>query len=166
MAITDDAGEPDPRKQAAQKRKTVVLVPLDFSISPQQAVEFGIKIARDSDGLLLLAHVVDLTLTPYGPAVRARMNAELCKDAMKKAEPLLIAAREAGVKAICTVEEGGTASVVAKVAKRWAATVIVLGVPRRGILSRLFGRPIEQKLMDIVQCPVIVLQEDNRKRTP
>src|SRR6202043_2115700 len=111
MAIIDDAEPPDHRNQAVQKKKTVVLVPLDFSISSRQAVDFGIKIARDSDGLLLLAHVVDLTLTPYGPAVRARMDAELCRDAMAKAEPLLIAAREAGVKAICTVESGLTASV-------------------------------------------------------
>jgi nucleotide-binding universal stress UspA family protein len=163
MAFIEDADAPDHRNQAVQKHKTVVLVPLDFSISSRQAVDFGIKIARDSDGLLLLAHVVDLTLVPYGPAVRARMDAELCRDAMVKAEPLLIVAREAGVQAICTVESGLTASVVAKIAKRWAATVIVLGVPRRGILSRLFGRPIEQRLMDIVRCPVIVLQEDKKR---
>jgi nucleotide-binding universal stress UspA family protein len=156
------AADCEPRAGAAGK--PVVLVPLDFSPASIQAANYGIKIARDSHGLLLLVHAVHLNLTPYGPANLTWLTAGLCREAMTKAEPILIRAQEAGVTAICAIEKGAPAMVIANVAKRWAAKVIVLGIPKRGMLGRLFGEGIVKKVKHAAECPVIVLKTDYKER--
>ncbi len=143
-------------------RKPVVLVPMDFSPASHEAARFGTDIARRSNALLLLVHAVHLNLSAYGPANPAWLKAGLCQEAMAKAEPILTIAQGAGVLGLCTVEEGSPAAVIANVAKRWSAEIIILGARKRGILSRMFSPRTIEKVVEQVKCPVIVVNTNHK----
>jgi nucleotide-binding universal stress UspA family protein len=146
------------QQEATTNTGPVVLVPMDFSAASFKAAQFGIKLARDSQASLILIHAIHLNLAPYGPANPARLKAGLGCEAIEKAGPIMVRAREAGVNVTCVVEEGVPAAVIAKAAKRWKARAIILATTKRGRLARLFGNRITEKVIRGANCPVMVLE--------
>lgn len=142
------------------QKPPMILVPIDFSNSATEAAEFGMSVARRARGQLLLIHAIHLNLDPYGPARLQRLKAELCEEAFAHSEPLMLQAREAGVAAICTVEEGEPANVIARAARRWEVDLIVLAERERNRFARWFRRGITERVIQQVKCPVFVLRKD------
>jgi nucleotide-binding universal stress UspA family protein len=68
------------------------------------------------------------------------------------------------VLAVCAVEEGTPANVVANVVKRWGASIMILGKSRRGILSRLFGQRTVDKVVHRASCPVMVVNTEHEEQ--
>lgn len=148
------------QEEATANIKPVVLVPMDFSTASFKAAQFGIKMARDSQASLILIHAIHLNLTPYGPANPARLKAGLGCEAIEKARPIMVWAREAGVNVTCVVEEGTPAAVIAKAAKRWKARVIILATTKPGSLARMFVNRTTEKVIREAKCPVMVLETE------
>jgi nucleotide-binding universal stress UspA family protein len=148
------------QEEATTNTGPVVLVPMDFSAASFKAAQFGIKMARDSQASLILIHAIHLNLAPYGPANPARLKAGLGSEAIEKAGPIMVWAREAGVNAACVVEEGTPAAVIAKAAKRWKARAIILATTKRGRWARLFGNRITEKVIREAKCLVMVLETE------
>jgi nucleotide-binding universal stress UspA family protein len=148
-------------RAAAQNRKTpsrrpVILVPTDLSPASLAAAEHGLRIAQDNAALLLLVHVIHLNISPYGPANPRWLKTALCHEAMEKTAPFMNRAENAGVTALCAIEEGAPSTVITKLATRWKASMIVLAGHRRSFLSRLFGRGTLEHVISNAQCPVVV----------
>src|SRR5579872_65166 len=74
--------------QSEREKKPVIVVPVDFSPHSIKAAQYGMKIARDAHGLLLLVHAVHLNLSPIGPANPAWLKIALGQEAWTKAEPI------------------------------------------------------------------------------
>jgi len=131
-------------------------VPTDLSPASLAAAEHGLRIAQDNAALLLLVHVIHLNLSPYGPANPRWLKSALCQEAMEKTAPFMNRAQNAGVTALCAIEEGAPSTVITKLATRWKASMIVLAGRRRGFFSRLFGRGTLEHVISNVHCPVVV----------
>jgi nucleotide-binding universal stress UspA family protein len=144
-------------------RKQVIIVPFDLSPAALEAAKSGLSIAVEAQAQLILCHAIHLNLSPYGPANPARLKAALWREVMEKAEPILTAAQEAGIPAICAIEEGAPAMVITKLAERWRADLIILTTPQGGFFSRLVEHNTAEKVMREAKCPVIVLPTEPRK---
>ncbi len=134
-----------------------ILVPTDFSAASLPALDCALRMAARQPARITLLHAIHLNLRPYGPANLDRLKTELCREALAKAEPILMSARELGVTAFCMLEEGPPSRVVARAAQRCAPDLVIMVNPRRSLLSRLFGRSTVPRVIQSVQCPVLVL---------
>ena len=134
-----------------------ILVPTDFSASSLPALDCALRMAAQQPARVTLLHAIHLNLRPYGPANLDRLKTELCREALAKAEPVLMSARDLGVSAFCMLEEGPPSQVVTKAAQRCAPDLVIMVNCKRGLLSRLFGRGTVLRVVQSVRCPVLVL---------
>jgi nucleotide-binding universal stress UspA family protein len=134
-----------------------ILVPTDFAPSSLLALDCALRMAAQQTARITLLHAIHLNLRPYGPANLDRLKTELCREALVKAEPVLMSARDLGVSAFCMLEEGPPSRVVAKAAERCAPDLVIMVNSKRGLLSRLFGRGTVHRVIQSVGCPVLVL---------
>jgi nucleotide-binding universal stress UspA family protein len=148
--------ETTPANGSRRQRKPIILVPTDLSPASLAAAEHGLRIAQDNAALLLLVHVIHLNISPYGPANPRWLKTALCHEAMEKTAPFMSRAGNAGVTALCAIEEGSPSTVITKLAARWKASMIVLASHRRGFLSRLFGKGTLEHVISNARCPVVV----------
>jgi len=144
-------------------KQPAILVPVDFSPASLEAAKCGLKIARRMQGQMVLLHAVHLNLAPYSPANPAWLKDALCQEAAAKARDILGRAQADGVSAACIVEQGSPAAVIAKVAERCQAELIVMTRQPRGWLARLFGSRTAERVIREAKCPVMVLQLDGAK---
>jgi len=149
---------PNSGTDARPARAPSVFVPVDFSPASMEAARVGLRIAGSISGQLVLCHALTLNLTPYGPANLPAIKAGLYKEASQRAEPIMIAAQQAGVPAICLIEEGKPAEVITRMARRWNADLIVLTTRLRGGLMRFLRRRTAEQIMRKAPCPVVALQ--------
>ncbi len=136
--------------------KPVILVPTDLSAESLRVADYALQMAVKNDALFLLVHVVHLNLSAYGPANPQWIKTALCQEAVEKTTPLMHRAHEAGVPALCAIEEGAPWSVVTKLAARWKASMIVLAGSRGGLLARIFGRGTVNRIVRATPCPVLL----------
>ncbi len=141
-------------------RRPEIMVPVDFTASSEEAVEYAIKVAQRSRARLILLHAVYLNLTPYGPANPAWLRFALCREAFQKMEEIMALAHQRGVPTISVIEEGEPARVVANAAKRWNVDLLVMASRKRGRWARFFGPKILEKVTNVVECPVMVIRTD------
>ncbi len=138
--------------------RTAILVPVNFSASSFRALDCGLRLAQKAKAELILLHVVQLNLTPYGPGNPEWLKAALRREAADKAEAVADKARKSGVAAQCLIEEGAPAEVITRVAAQKEAQMIVMAAPKRGPIARLFRQKTVEQVIRNVQCPVVVLQ--------
>ena len=93
-----------------------LLVPTDLSPASFPAVDCALAIARQHAARVILLHAIHLSVTPFGPARAARLKTSLCQEALAKAGPILTAAREMGITAVCLLPEGRPAAMIAEIA--------------------------------------------------
>ena len=134
-----------------------ILVPTDFAESSLLALDCALRMAAQQPARITLINAIHLNLRPYGPANLDRLKTELCREALAKAEPVLMSARELGVSAFCMLEDGPPSQVVAKAARRCAPDLVIMVNTKRSLLSRLLGRGTVPNVLQSVRCPVLVL---------
>ena len=148
---------PAPEKPDRAVKPLSILVPTDFAESSLLALDCALRMAAQQPARITLLHAIHLNLRPYGPANLDRLKTELCREALAKAEPVLMSARELGVSAFCMLEEGPPSQVVAKAVERCAPDLVIMVNSKRSLLSRLLGRGTVPKVLQSVRCPVLVL---------
>jgi nucleotide-binding universal stress UspA family protein len=146
-----------PEKPDRAVKPLSILVPTDFAPSSLLALDCAFRMAAQQPARITLLHAIHLNLRPYGPANLERLKTELCREALAKAEPVLMSARDLGVTAFCMLEDGPPASVVANAVKRCAPDLVIMVNSKRGRLARLFGRGTVPKVVQTARCPVLVL---------
>jgi nucleotide-binding universal stress UspA family protein len=149
--------EPSPAKTDQPVKPLSILVPTDFAPSSLLALDCALRMAAQQTARITLLHAIHLNLRPYGPANVETLKTELCREALAKAEPILMSARDLGVTAFCMLEEGPPAKVVANAARRCAPDLVIMANSRRGWLARWLGRGTVKSVIQSVRCPVLVL---------
>ena len=158
---SDFSRQPDETISLQQPGRAVkplnILVPTDFAPASLLALDCALRMAARQPSRVTLLHAIHLNLRPHGPANVDRLKTELCREALAKAQPILVSARNLGVTAFCMLEDGAPASVIAQAAQRCAPDLVIMANSRRGFFARLFGRGTVKKVVQSLHCPVLVL---------
>ena len=133
---------------------TVVLA-LDGSESSDRALECATALAKHHASSVRVVHVVELSVSRVG--VRVPLNED---DIQAKIEGQVKALTAAGVRAefeTHTVPPGGPAHVIADVAAKAKADVIVTGTRgHTAVVGMLLGS-VPQRLLHLSHCPVLIV---------
>jgi nucleotide-binding universal stress UspA family protein len=146
-----------PEKTSRTVKPLSILVPTDFAPSSLLALDCALRMAAQQPARITLLHAIHLNLRPYGPANLDALKTELCREALTKAEPVLMSARDLGVSAFCMLEEGPPSQVVAKAVQRCSPDLVIMVNSKPSLLSRWFARGTVQRVIQSVRCPVLVL---------
>lgn len=136
-----------------------ILCPTDFSEDSCRAIEYGVRFARTSDGVLLLAHIIHVPSGELFQSVRPTLNFE---DATARAQGLLEETRQkrAGAYAKCelVVEIGDPYEQLVALARRRNVDLIVTGTHGRSGLGHLVMGSVAEKIIRHAPCPVLVVR--------
>jgi len=136
-----------------------ILVPVDFDESSLKALETAAEIAKQNDGTVFVLHIVPVDIDVSGMPQYV--------DLIKRQESLdhekltAIAKQQlAGVKWETLDEMGKPADVIAEVAAKLPADVIVMVTHGRRGLARLVEGSIAEKVLRNAPCPVLAIRQD------
>jgi nucleotide-binding universal stress UspA family protein len=137
-----------------------VLCPIDFSNDSFTALDYAADFARQSNGQLILIHVVDNPLTDfYGPS-GANFYAEV-EHALEKSKQMLTdAARThaAGVSYETVVKHGNPYTEIIDLATAQHADMIVMSTHGRTGPQRLVIGSVAEKVVRTAPCPVFTVR--------
>ena len=140
----------------------VVVVPTDFSSEAALAVRTGISVASNTEAKLVFCHAVFSSVIPLDPASPSWVTGALRSEAEEQFQPVMELARRGGVDALSVVEEGPAAGVILKVARRYAANLIILTSRARGVWARLlFGPGITEQVRRAATCQLMILERES-----
>jgi len=135
------------------------LVPVDFSKTSGRALNYAIRLARETQGKLLLVHVI--TDSPaYVPInLRAKFYADLKEAAQGKIESLMRSKTRAGVKyRALVVEDDNPARRISDQARKSRVSMIVMGSHGRTGVERFFLGSVAEKTVRYAGCPVLIVK--------
>ena len=133
-----------------------VLVPVDFSPASLKTVDMGASVAQQTNARLILCHAV----FPQSH----RLDLEAQWQAGEAARSIALGkmhrlTRKIDLPSTCVAEVGTPSGVILKMAKKYAADLIVLTCREHGIWSRLFFGPrIAEQVITEAECHVMVLR--------
>jgi nucleotide-binding universal stress UspA family protein len=144
---------------------TRVLVPVDFSPSAREALDYASFLAERLGAELLLLHVWEppgyvgpdtLGLLPLAtePPAWERTRAEVEREV----ERLVAASAARQGRVSIRVEAGQAADVILRVAKEAGADLVVMGTHGRTGLSRLLVGSVAEAVLRRSTCPVLTLR--------
>lgn len=144
-----------------------ILVGVDGSDSALKAVDVAADLASNSDGRLLLLHVVQVSAIAE-EALNVSATAHLKEDAKgimeRLSQEVLNTARErarrvglADQKISSMNADGNQAREIIKTAKREKVDLIVVGSRGRGQLEGLLLGSVSQKVSTLSPCPCLIV---------
>ena len=139
-----------------------LLIATDGSRSSQQAVEVGVRLARERGARVAFVHSsphVAATLFEQNPYTLATAEEVASVDPTLRSS--LERAQEAGVDAeLIVLGEEGTGSVAASIvgtAQGVGATMIVVGARGRGAVTEAVVGSVSRTVMEMADVPVVVV---------
>ncbi len=137
-----------------------ILAPVDFDSSSLTALELAAKIAKENDGTVSILHIVpvdmDVSGMPqYVDLIKRQENIDRGKLTAIAKERL------ADVKYEILDEMGEPAVVIAEVATRLPADLIVMVTHGRRGLARLVEGSIAEKVLRNAPCPVLAVRHSD-----
>jgi universal stress protein A len=140
-----------------------ILVPVDFSSSSLQALEFAADLAKPFDAEVVVLFVIEPVLYPVPDFASAHSSAlaELVDDQRRSARAEL--ARSARryarrrVRLRTAIEYGAPPRVIVDAAKRAKADLIVMATHGRTGVSRLLMGSVAERVVRTAACPVLTL---------
>jgi nucleotide-binding universal stress UspA family protein len=140
-----------------------IMCPIDFSEGSRVALREAVKLAKESGGELVLAHIwtppIMLASEPVG--LPASMLASLVVDAEKMLSDVAASARADGVAKVTPVFRSGAPwQEIVDIAKSDPSIeLVVIGTHgRTGIRHALLGS-VAEKVVRHSKCPVLVMHE-------
>jgi len=147
------------RAQGGASDPRVIVVPLDFSPASLDAARVGASLAGRAQAKLVFCHAIFPKVIPFGPASPPWVSEALRGEALKKMEPAVKLAKQAGVTPTCVVEEGTPVGAILKVARRFAADLIILAPREHGAWALLlFGPSTAEQVTREAESHVMVLR--------
>ena len=136
-----------------------ILCPTDFSEDSYRAIEYGVRFARLSDALLLLAHIIHVPSGELYQSVRPTLNFE---EAKARARGVLeeIRQQRTGGYAHCelVVEIGDPYEQLLAIARQRNVDLIVTATHGRSGLEHLVMGSVAEKVIRHAPCPVFVVR--------
>ena len=141
-----------------------ILVPVDGSHTSTQGLEEAIRLAKVSQGVLRMIHVVDefvaIQNDAYMPGAGALLEGmvEGGSQLLKKAADLAASQGVAAEGALLKTLGGRVADIIVKEAKDWGADVIVMGTHgRRGVSLLVLGSDAEA-VIKMTPVPLLLVR--------
>ncbi len=134
-----------------------ILAPVDFDESSLSALEIAAKLAQQNDSTVFILHIVpvdiDVTGMPqYVDLIKRQENIDHAKLTAIAKQHL------GGVKWEILDQMGQPADVIAEVATKLAADLIVMVTHGRRGLARLVEGSVAEKVMRKAPCPVLAVR--------
>ena len=138
-----------------------LIVATDLGPTSQNAVTYGVGLARDLGAEVLLVHawrpseitVIDTTLIVPGD-----LQAEHADNLHRHLERIAEAHRAAGVKVTTRLLDGELADAVAELVTETGAEMVVVGTSLPRMITRILGSSASA-VIRAVRCPVLVVHE-------
>ena len=141
-----------------------ILVPLDFSESSLQALNYAIPLARRSGGKLVLLHVVQFPVQPT-PAVTGgaigqvkEAHKALTQEARTHLDALTGHRGTEGLVTHKVVTVGLAWDEIIKAARRLKCDLVVISTQTRAGLRRILSSHTAEHVVRMASCPVLCIQ--------
>ncbi|MGA7869425.1 MAG: universal stress protein [Candidatus Binatus sp.] len=134
-----------------------ILCPVDFDDNSMQALDTAANLARESDGIVFVLHVVPMILAPTGMPVYV----DLYKGQEETARTKLLEIahkRLAGIKYELLIHTGEPAGTILNAEKRTNADVVVMATHGRRGFKRFFLGSIAELVLRESTCPVLTVR--------
>lgn len=139
-----------------------ILVATDFSPASMPAFEQAVRLSKDSEAELLVAHAFRDQGTPESGYARAKDYEQWKNDAEaaagRKLEPLVARARADGVSARPLALAGFPDEVIVEAAEREGVDLIVLGTHGRRGAELFFLGSVASRVVTAAKCPVMTVR--------
>jgi nucleotide-binding universal stress UspA family protein len=137
-----------------------ILAPVDFDESSLSALDLAAKLARQNDAMVSVLHIVPVDIDLRGmPQYTELIQRQESIDHDK----LSAVAKQhlADVKWEVLDQMGPPADVIAEVAVKIGADIIVMVTHGRRGLARLVEGSVAEKVLRIAPCPVLAVRRDS-----
>jgi nucleotide-binding universal stress UspA family protein len=140
-----------------------ILFATDFSAASRRAFEEGIRLAKEDQSELVIAHAYQPpSLLPtdmyVAPAVYDELDTRLRENAVKKLTTLHEEARREGVRARWLFLAGSPFEAIAEAARETRADLVVMGTHGRTGVARLFMGSVASRVISTAPCPVLTVR--------
>ena len=136
-----------------------ILAPVDFDASSLGALDMAAKIARQNDATVAVLHIVPVDIDLRGmPQYTELIKRQEAIDHDKLSA--IAKERLAEVKWEVLDQMGPPADVIAEVAVRIGADLIVMVTHGRRGLARLVEGSVAEKVLRIAPCPVLAVRHN------
>src|SRR5271163_2704464 len=137
-----------------------ILVPVDFDESSLKALDIAAKVARQNDATIAVLHIVPLDMDvsgmpQYTELIKQQEGLDRAKLTSIVKEHLL------EVKYEILDEMGPPAQVIAEVASKLPADLIVMVTHGRRGLARLVESSVAEKVLRNAPCPVLAVRHSD-----
>jgi len=140
-----------------------ILIATDGSKRTQNAVEMGLKIAKEQGSKVYAVYVVDtVTFTSIPMDVTWENMYQLLKDEGEDAVKAVKDAAPAGVEVDTHVLEGNPAVEITKYAVDNGVDLIVMGTLGKSGIDRILLGSTAEKVIRIAGCPVLVIKSEKK----
>ncbi len=157
---------PRRRKAGAIRPFSHVAVAVDFSRGSHRAVEKSLALASEVGDRVTLLHVVPgfssgvpAHLYRYGVA---EYQDQLMRDAQRRLQLAVSVKRNTATPIHARVLLGDTATEIGRVVDSIGADVLVVGVPRRGVVSRALFGTTAARLLRVTGIPMLAVPDTGR----
>lgn len=138
-----------------------ILVPVDFSDCGRKAIQYGIPLARQYGGKLILLYVVQdpYPVTEFGGIALAQMEADLSANAVTELDKFANLEVRPHVTADTRVAVGSPETQIVDVARLEAVDLIVISTHGRTGLEHMFLGSVVENVVRHAPCPVLVVRQ-------
>jgi nucleotide-binding universal stress UspA family protein len=146
-----------------------ILVGIDFSKASEQALGYGVTLAKKLDSDLLLLHAWNPTVWAADPDVPEEAGtwvAEVRRSVRHRLEGWAERAREAGCRVLTLIESGPASRVVTDVALARGVRLAVLGRHGNARLAHVLLGSVSERVVRLGACPVLVVPAEAREGAP
>ena len=134
-----------------------ILCPIDFDENAANALALAAQMARQTDGTVLVLHVVPMIIPPTGMPVYVDLYKEQEKVASARLDELA-GKYLRGVNHELSSHAGEIASSILRSAKRLGADVVVMATHGRRGFARFFLGSVAEMVLRESSCPVLIVQ--------
>lgn len=136
-----------------------ILVPIDFSASADQALDFAMALARKLPARLTLLHVIHiipLGITDGGASLPLAYIETLEADVRTSLETYRKRVTEAGIEAEVMSVHGIPFQSIIDVARDKQVDMIIMGTHGRTGLKHILLGSVAEKVVRLAPCPVLI----------
>jgi nucleotide-binding universal stress UspA family protein len=140
-----------------------VAVAVDFSTGSNRAVEQALALAGDSGDQVTLLHVVPGFSSGVPPHLYrygiAEYQEQLLRDAQRRLQLTLPVERNRPTAIHARVLLGDTTTEIGRVVDSSGADLLVVGVPKRGVVSRALFGTTAARLLAVTRVPILAVPD-------
>ena len=136
-----------------------ILVPIDFSVSSEHALDYACGLAEKLGCKIHLVHAIGAALPELSVALTDAMLETMRAGSMMHLEKLAEARKPIATFGRLIVEPGDARDAILKVASALDPDLIVMGSHGRRGLSRLVLGSVAEHVVRRARCPVLIVRD-------